>query len=356
MEKDPSNNPENINQQPAADENAERQPLPYEEEMDKRQHYERLFNEMKQNGTLPEGVTDPYELREYTEEKQAHEAEQSKADKETIRLDKTLLAEIPSIEEPRDRNLAITYLASSFTNDGSRFINDDARLGLEFILDCAKRKDKDSSITELLNNIQPDSQYAHIPMDRISILDELCDEYDNIQQKTNDQNSNLPIVDFCRENRISLPYSGPMFQHYMDEIDNEDSAFSLGEEDFVERPKQDRGILLYMAEKRAQKLEDDRLNDEERALAKNEMAVIGEFYEGKSFGNQFRSNDYFMNVMAKAIHEKKESIDVQSAMHYYAIHKVAEEFDNRRRGYENVQEKLTEGQQILDSFKNNAEA
>ena len=83
MEQFPTgDNPENINQKPATSEDAGKQPLPYEEEMDKRQHYERLFKEMQRNGTLPKGVTDSYELREYTEEKQAHEAEQSKAEQE----------------------------------------------------------------------------------------------------------------------------------------------------------------------------------------------------------------------------------------------------------------------------------
>ncbi len=78
-----NNIPESTNLEFKNDENSEKAPLTYEKEMKTRDHYERAFNESKLNGTLPEGVTDPYELREYMEEKQAHESEVSVAEEKT---------------------------------------------------------------------------------------------------------------------------------------------------------------------------------------------------------------------------------------------------------------------------------
>lgn len=154
MEKFPTgDNPENINQEPAADENAEKKPLPYEEEMDKRQHYEQLFKEMKQNGALPEGVTDAYELREYTEEAEAHAAEQSKAEQEAEnesnkRIEQTVNT-IEAIKDTDDKNLAISIFG--YFGPFDKFGLGPNKMSIDRILEY-NQSDSDQSFLEFLED------------------------------------------------------------------------------------------------------------------------------------------------------------------------------------------------------------
>ena len=72
-------NPENAKSELASE---KKDVLSSEEHMAEKQTYEEVFRKAKLDGTLPEGVRDAVDYREYMEEHQAHTNEKIKADKE----------------------------------------------------------------------------------------------------------------------------------------------------------------------------------------------------------------------------------------------------------------------------------
>lgn len=372
MEKDPSNNPENINQQPAADENAERQPLPYEEEMDKRQHYERLFNEMKQNGTLPEGVTDPYELREYTEENQAREAEQDKANKEArAEYDehcKRLIAEVLDIKDPKDKNMAITML-STLTSGKNIWGREDLKASQDYqdvFLEYINRDEKDVSIEEFIvervedtNKSEQDRRkYRIFPLDRAVDSEEFAEI-----QTINDDSPE--VAEKKLEKMLAEKNLGYLVSYGFESYGRRytkhleiDSPFNWEPNDFIERPASDRGIIVSMAKDIINQIDGNDPNVTKQRYLKNKLTVIGQLYNGKNFDKQLKDiEDFLIQAITDDANNNKEKTDIGNVIRTSAILEISRKFSGMRHRYVFMKKyQQADGQAILDNFKNNSRA
>ena len=346
MEKDPSNNPEIINQQPAADENAERQPLPYEEEMDKRQHYEHLFNEMKQKGTLPESVTDPYELREYTEETEAHTTE-------TLDHEKKLFESIKSIDDPRAKD----YLTASLG-----FISD---LGLKLKLE---NKDIVEFMDLMMDYVSKEKDQQNTNDDKKSIYDYMYEA--NFEKRDNEGKGLNKLIEYCwRIEQFSEANSIDHDNPENDEkiinnngdpvlvLDGEDVRNASGGYEYVFRfnpAKQDPDSLVvrHNAKKIINNPEMDPITK------KGLLHTLSEWHEKSkdAINKEIHGTIDVLKGICETAPDDRISTKNKELKWLFALDDVEDKIEHDKEVYQIYKDNLKKGQQILDSLESNSGA
>ena len=356
MENLPTNNPENINQEPATN---EEQPLSFSEHMEQKQKYEQAFKEAQDNGSLPEGVRDAQDYREYLEEHQAREAEQSKAEQEAQsefeKHSQVLIAEVANLEDVKDKCMLTAMLPILMRKSDSnreRTLKDQNVL-LEFI----NRNDKKMSIrdfvTNKINSLKNNGaseemigRYYHINIDFM----EHAERFAEIQS-LNDSDSDLDdsIVMSAEEKGINVIG----FNGYRKKINNIDIFSSENSHNhFDDRPMSDRGIILYMAKDLIAKTAEERFSKQQN-LNVRKLAVLGKLYDGESFGMQalHAKTRFYEGIMGAIIHDD-EKVNTDYSMGMLSIMQLSEDFRLLRHSYDRFERYSADGQAILDNFKN----
>lgn len=307
------------------------------------------FEEMRRQNAVPEGVRDEQDYREYQAEQQARNAEQGKADSEFIEHSKAYVAEVAKIENPSDRYLTtallneMTIKAENDKNRQTRALNTQ-NLMLEFI----NRKNKNETIIGFIdskiNNLkasgvdeaEAERIYKNLTFteNRIKNLDEMLKvQAINDAGKTEESLEELEdeLEDKLYDNGISANFNG-----YRNE-------------------ENDKGTIINMTNNLLKQYEHEE-NDGMRTLIADKITVMSSFYRGESFKYQTeRSKGRFYENVTEAL-KGGFTIEPNKMAYMMAIMQSESEFNDQKKDYEEFQERIAEGQQILDNFKNNSEA
>ena len=327
----------------------------FEERQARQEEYQRGFEEARRNGTLPEGVSDAYEYREYMEETTAHAAEASERNKE-------FLSEIglEQIKDSYDRNLALSCLPFFLYDDGS-LRQDDSRTAV-FILamDFIHRDDKSVTLEDFCDTKAKElsEQDKVLSSSSFGVLKKL-ERCSRMQKATDAENPNTEVIDYCEDNDLQFHVTGSNFDSFRSKI--EDVGYlSDGINSFESRPSSDKGIISVMAKEMIRDHQNAKTDAEKYRIA-SELGVLANLYRGKGFSVQMqeamgRAYDAYSDAIYFAAQKGDDVIrsgaqisitDISRAM---SIHSVSGEFNRMRRNYERYQQLVEKGRFILQSI------
>ena len=368
MEQFPTNNPENVNQEPV--DSGEERPLSFSEHMEQKQSYDQAFKEAQENGTLPEGVRDAQDYREYLEEHQAHAVEQDKANKEA-RAEyeehcKKLIAEVLNIKDPKDKNMAIVMLPT-LTSGENIWNREDLKASQDYqdiFLEYINRDEKDVSIEECIVERAEDANKSEQDRRKYQIfpLDQAADseKFAEIQAINDDspEVAEKELEKMLAEKNLGdlVSYGFRSFGRGYTKHLEINSPFDWEPNDFIGRPASDRGIIVSMAKDIINQIDNDDTNVAKQRYLKNKLTVIGKLYNGKSFDTQLAEiEDFLIQSITDDTNYGKERTDIGNVMRTSAILEMSRKFSGMRRyKYDFIKEyHQATGQAILDNFKNN---
>ena len=367
MEKFPtSDNPENINQEPAGADVLADMPS---------------FEEARRKNAIPEGVRDEQDYREYQAEQQARSDEQDKADAEFIEHSNRYIAEISKIENSQDRYIAIAslrYMTDARKNKSRQSNTENAQ---DVMLEFFDRNDKDETIRSFIANKVNglrENGASEEEINHYNLPNEYTEYIEKIEKGAKIQviNDTEETVEWIKEfdkqvRRGAVDYDLVIFGWW---------------KHTEERPDSDRGIIVSMADElgdecyRLARIEfdNDNYNDDDgfatqdrardyRDFAINKLMCLANYYTfGESFDHRtdYVKESFYREVM-KCMESRAdyitrgvspEDVNYHRAMNMMAVMQVKDEFDEQKKNYESFQEQLAEGQQILDGFQKNSGA
>lgn len=353
MENLPTNNPENINQEPSDADILASMPS---------------FEEMRRQNAVPEGVRDEQDYREYQAEQLARSAEQDKADAEFIEHSNRYITEIEKIENPQDKYMAIASLRYMTDTKRNRSRQSKTEHAQDIMLDFFKRDNKDVTFKEFIKNkknaLRNDGVDEDI-VERYDVSYEFGDYLEDIQK-----GSKIQAINDTEETEEFL-------EDFNDRVRRgavDSDLVDFGEWDHAKkRPDSDRGIIVSMADElgdecwRLSNIEYNFDNDrvakdrarDYRDFAIDKLIYLSNYYtHGESFDHQVNQiKESFYREVTECMENRSsvdysEGVDYYSAMNMMAVMQIKDEFDEQKKEYERFQEKLAEGQQIIDNFKN----
>lgn len=371
MEEFPNNNPEeNTNQEPTDADVLANMPS---------------FEEMRRQNAVPEGVRDEQDYREYQAEQQARSAEQDKADAEFAEHSKAYISEITKLENPRDRYMATASLRY-LTDAENKYRQGHSEKAQNVMLDYFNRDNKDETLKNFIENriydlghtgvkeMEEATKRYDLPSNYIDYLDKI--ERGAVIQTINDTEETEESVKELNELVFSIEGFGGELNKFTTSLDYHPEA----------RPKSDRGIIHCMIKYLADDMhEHGRPTSALRHFDLEKLFRMEDFYGGESLDHQLTKikKELYKDVMDKMSKEGSGWPFESPKVNYYANEKgefafaraeddevdnrhrlrdmmavmqIDDEFKEHKKLYEKFQKSLAEGQQILDSFKNNTEA
>lgn len=167
------------------------------------------FEEMRRQNTLPEGVRDEQDYRDYMMEQQARSAEKNNAEIEDAKCNKEFCEEISKLEKPQDKYLAIALLDVMVNGTTYSFNDQDVfgrnRKNQSVLLEYINRDNKEETIDDFIdskidearsNGSESDyDRYDYFPLNRVPVL-----EVGARIQASADNGDIMSIIKITREN------------------------------------------------------------------------------------------------------------------------------------------------------------